>query len=184
MHFLIPSLGLSDIIHISVIIWNKITNRFRNAPKMIVLDKPSMIMSFLGGVSIFIVTSITFSIAFSIIYISANEKHSTINLVMNIMKNNNVVEDNISNVVAATIVCDKVINDQEDIVPIPTTSSIIDYLEANNQDSSFEYRQTLAIKYGISDYYGDLEQNIELISRIEKEKMKNSIIFDEKPCIK
>lgn len=55
--------------------------------------------------------------------------------------------------------------------PTPPTSnnSIVDYLNSIGQDSSFANRKKLAEQYGIKNYTGTSEQNLELLN-----KMKNN----------
>lgn len=47
-----------------------------------------------------------------------------------------------------------------------SNNSIVDYLSANDIDSSFNNRKKLADKYGISNYKGTASQNLELLSKM------------------
>jgi len=45
--------------------------------------------------------------------------------------------------------------------------SIVDYLEAKDMDASFDNREKLATEYGINDYVGTADQNIELLNLLQ-----------------
>lgn len=68
--------------------------------------------------------------------------------------------------------------------------SIIEYLELTNQDSSFQDRTRLANEYGIKDYKGTADQNIQLLSKLRtkvspiKGDQKTSSIIDYLMSIK
>jgi len=47
-------------------------------------------------------------------------------------------------------------------------TSIVDFLKANNMDSSFEARAKLAEKYGIKNYKGTASQNVRLLKALKK----------------
>ncbi len=49
--------------------------------------------------------------------------------------------------------------------------SIVDGLKEIGCDSSFDYREKLAIKNGITNYRGSYEQNVELLSLLKKGKL-------------
>ena len=48
------------------------------------------------------------------------------------------------------------------------TTSIVDYLNSINQDSSFANREKLAEEYGIKNYNGSAEQNALLLKKLRK----------------
>lgn len=48
-----------------------------------------------------------------------------------------------------------------------TATSIVDFLKASGQDSSFSARSTLAQKYGITNYTGSGEQNTTLLGKLK-----------------
>lgn len=49
-----------------------------------------------------------------------------------------------------------------------SNNSIVDYLNANNIDPSFNNRKKLASDYNISNYRGTAEQNLELLNKMRK----------------
>jgi len=48
-----------------------------------------------------------------------------------------------------------------------TATSVVDYLNAKGQDSSFSNRKKLASKHGISNYKGTASQNTELLNKLQ-----------------
>ena len=48
------------------------------------------------------------------------------------------------------------------------TNSIVDYLKSIGADSSMANRTKLAKKYGIANYTGTADQNIQLLNRMRK----------------
>ena len=53
-------------------------------------------------------------------------------------------------------------------------TSIVDYLNANKIDSSFNNRKKLATKYGIKNYTGTTAQNIKLLDILQGGKTVNT----------
>ena len=48
-----------------------------------------------------------------------------------------------------------------------TETSIVDYLKSIGQDSSYSARSALASQYGITNYTGSGEQNLELLNKLQ-----------------
>ena len=48
----------------------------------------------------------------------------------------------------------------------PADDSLVEFLDSEGKDSSYENRNVIAVNAGISDYIGSNEQNIEIINHI------------------
>lgn len=48
--------------------------------------------------------------------------------------------------------------------------SIVDYLKSKGQDSSYNARKQLAQQYGIENYSGTANQNVSLLSALQKDE--------------
>ena len=46
-------------------------------------------------------------------------------------------------------------------------TSIVDYLKSIGQDSSYQARASLASQYGITNYTGSAEQNLQLLNTMK-----------------
>ena len=53
-----------------------------------------------------------------------------------------------------------------------TSGSVVDYMKANNMDSSFSNREKLAKQYGIKNYKGSPVQNTKLLAKLKAGKPK------------
>ena len=64
-------------------------------------------------------------------------------------------------------------------IELNVETSIVDYLNAHDKDSSFNHRQELADQYGIEGYIGSAEQNLALLDAIRSYEPSESIYEGE-----
>lgn len=62
-----------------------------------------------------------------------------------------------------------------------TNTSVVDYLKSQGQDSSYSARKKLASEYGISNYTGSEQQNIELLKKLKVPAQQPSITVPSDP---
>ena len=67
--------------------------------------------------------------------------------------------------------------DQEYFFSSYNGGSIVDALKSISVDSSYNHRNELARKNGITNYHGTYEQNIYLLNLLKKGKLKNTEFF-------
>ena len=56
-----------------------------------------------------------------------------------------------------------------------TDTSIVDYLKSQGQDSSYSNRKKIASQYGISNYTGTKEQNIQLLNMVKNSSASSTV---------
>lgn len=61
-----------------------------------------------------------------------------------------------------------------------TEKSVVDYMKSIGMDSSFEAREKLAATYGIENYNGDYDQNLEMMKMLKGETAGKKIADDKK----
>lgn len=55
-------------------------------------------------------------------------------------------------------------------------NSIVDYLYSQGEDFSFEYREELAEKYGITNYEGTAKQNLTLLDELQENNGSETVV--------
>jgi hypothetical protein len=152
----IPSLGLSDMIHLGVIIWHKTFGRFISK-KLRKKTKIKNLKGLLSAITVCVVAFIICSSAITIVYVSATEEHSSYNLVRNYFK-----KDSVHSINSIALAEDKpMINCFE-----KSQGSLVDYLSIIDENYSFENREKIAESVGISPYNGTLGQNQAVLWRL------------------
>ena len=164
---LTPFIGLSELIHLFVILTHRIFNRGRTSPALMV-RKNTRFMNF--GVSLVIVCVFSFVMvsAGMLVKASITDEHSSINIsehyigVFSKMLSENVANHPISKIA--------LLSAGECVKPKVSMSdygySVVNYLKSTKQDFSFEARSVLAVANNIEDYFGSSPQNILLLQKI------------------
>lgn len=65
-------------------------------------------------------------------------------------------------------------------IALNTDVSVVDYMKARDMDSSFDNRSSLAKQYGIDNYRGTGEQNINLLNILKGDKSANNSVSSQK----
>jgi hypothetical protein len=173
-----PFFGISIVSHVFIIIIHKVFSNFFDfvehdhhqqkniAPRALVYLN-SLIM-------LFVFIFVSFGAA-TMVYVSLQNKYSTLNIYNSFILDNNIKPTN-DNAVMPISSSYK----DEDCAQNYTASSsqshisIVDFLRSNNKETSFEARESLANLYGQLNYQGTVEENLWLLNLLkDKEELEN-----------
>jgi hypothetical protein len=182
---MLPLPGLSIIIHTLIIIIRKITEKFHINLQFGFYKKRIFSYVIIFTISLLVVGNTFLLLRFSVKnnnYILAKDlfPRQTSSISVNYLKNSTLsqVSDNNTSTPVASLENNISVQDKSipaDFVQNGAPFSIVDFLVLNGIDFSIDNRKLMATKFGINDYVGSAEQNLELLGLLRESKS-----FDER----
>lgn len=128
-------------------------------------------MKFVSLCIIVTVASLTFMIAGFILFVSVSDRHSNIRIAETFLEKlqashaaagNNPSEGNAPDAASAVLCTAEFAQDWNE-------TSIVNFLEERNMETTYDYRNSLARKYKIPRYQGTASQNRRLLRALQKD---------------